>query len=357
MFKKMKCQFKLKCFFIVLLLNLNRYICIYCILFDDINNYYCPNNSNFNSKYIASKNKIENNNNNNSNSNSLITNNKNVKVTLCTIGRDENLYIREWVKWYMDIGVSKIVLYDNNKIDGERFEDVINDYLENGFVNIIDRRGVVKTNEKIGVKEIKEGKSVQAEAYHDCYYNNYKNSDWIFFFDIDEFLSIESKYKNLNEFLNDFNDFDGIRVQWRIYGDNDHLYYENKPVNERFKNKNNYSNTKRLKTILKCKEYKNDLIINCHGLLNKELFFVNLKKIRVKNYLNDSKAYSDLPVYLNHFYSKSTEEYIKRKYKKPDASFGLNKNKNFSVEFIKRQYFQYNKFTKEKNSMFDSLIL
>ncbi|KAG4097231.1 hypothetical protein H8356DRAFT_426419 [Neocallimastix lanati (nom. inval.)] len=290
------------------------------------------------------------------NKSTVIDNNKPLRITLCAIGRDENLYIREWVEWYKNLGVNKIVLYDNNKVDGEKFEDVINDYIINGFVKVINRRGIVKTNKEIGPKEIKEKKSVQAESYHDCYYNNYKNNDWIFFFDIDEFLSIESKYNDIYEFLNDFNKYDGIRVQWRVYGDNGYLHYENKTVNERFGSRKNSQYSTRVKTIIKCKEYKKDLIINASGLLNRELTFVNLKKKRVKNYLNDKEAYFDLPVYLNHFITKSTEEYIKRKYKKPDASFGLNKEINFSINFIKGQYFKYNNRTKEKEEMFNSLI-
>ena len=48
-----------------------------------------------------------------------------LNIALCAIAKNENLYIREWVEHYKNIGVSKIFLYDNNDIDGERFEEVI----------------------------------------------------------------------------------------------------------------------------------------------------------------------------------------------------------------------------------------
>jgi len=171
-----------------------------------------------------------------------------LKVALCAIVKNENLYIREWINYYKDMGINKIILYDNNDIDGERLEGIISDYIENGFVNIFDRRGLIIQNREYG-------KSTQGLAYHSCYYNSYKYYDWMAFFDIDEFLSIDGKYNNVFEFLNDFNDYDGIKVQWRMFGDNGQLYYENKPVIERFLSKNNFSHDKTVKSIIKCKDY------------------------------------------------------------------------------------------------------
>jgi hypothetical protein len=61
----------------------------------------------------------------------------NVKICLCTSGKQENKYIREFVKFYEKMGVDKIFLYDNNNVDGEKFEEVINDYINNGFMENI----------------------------------------------------------------------------------------------------------------------------------------------------------------------------------------------------------------------------
>jgi len=278
-----------------------------------------------------------------------------LKVALCAIGKNENLYVREWVEYYKNIGIKKIFLYDNNELNGEKFEEVINDYIENGFVEILDRRGIV-----LSINNIKNDyKSIQGQSYLDCYYNNYKDYDWIFFFDIDEFISIVHTYKNIFEFLNDFKEYDGIKIPSKMYGDNGKLYYENKPVIERFKNENNMGYENEIKTILKCKEYNYDLLFNAHGVLNKEVVVVNLKRMRLspdKNRYSDttsSKPYEDLPVYLDHFYSKSTEEYIKRKYKKTSASRGVTKGWNYSLETVKKRYFKFNKITKKKIRMFN----
>jgi len=278
-----------------------------------------------------------------------------LKIAVCTIGKNENLYIKEWVDYYKNLGINKIFIYDNNDVDGERFEDVINDYIETGFAKIYDTRGkIVSTKNHL---EQLNGMTLQGQVYRDCYYKNYKNFNWIFFFDIDEFLCIDFKYNNIFEFLNDYNDYDGIKIQWRMYGDNGKLHYENKPVIERFKNKKNMNFRNVVKTILKCKTYDFDLLFNAHGPLNKELFIVNLIRKRISHfYLDNStsnnKPYKNLPVYLDHFYSKSTEEYIKRKYNKTSAAHGKLKSWNFSLKSVKDRYFAYNKVTNDKLNMF-----
>ena len=84
---------------------------------------------------------------------------KEYKTLICCIAKLENHYIREWVEWYKNIGVTNICLYDNNDIDGEHFEDVIGDYIENGFVIVKDVRGESE---------------MQLPCYQNCY-DEYKN--------------------------------------------------------------------------------------------------------------------------------------------------------------------------------------
>ena len=52
---------------------------------------------------------------------------KNIKICLCAIVKNENPYLREFVEYYKKIGYNKIILYDNNEINGENLEEVIND--------------------------------------------------------------------------------------------------------------------------------------------------------------------------------------------------------------------------------------
>ena len=53
-----------------------------------------------------------------------------IKIGLCMICKLENLYIQEFMDYYKKLGYNHIFIYDNNDINGERFEDVIQKEIE-----------------------------------------------------------------------------------------------------------------------------------------------------------------------------------------------------------------------------------
>ena len=146
-------------------------------------------------------------------------NNKNLKTLLCCIGRLENQYIREYVEYYKNLGITNICLFDNNYDSEENFRDVINDYIENGFVILKDYR-----NRKV----------CQLDAYNECYQEYGDKYDWIAFFDIDEFMFIHGD-KNINDYLSMeyFNKYDMIHINWQLFGDSDELKNDGRPLLQR----------------------------------------------------------------------------------------------------------------------------
>jgi len=102
---------------------------------------------------------------------------KTSNICICSIGKNENLYVREFVEYYFNLGIDKIFIYDNNDINGEKFENVLMDFIQNNFVEIIDVRGL---------------SSIQIPIYNYCYRKYNKFYDWIGFLDFDEFLFIEN---------------------------------------------------------------------------------------------------------------------------------------------------------------------
>ena len=155
----------------------------------------------------------------------MIKKSKDIKICLCVIAKNENKYLREFVEHYKKIGYNKIFLYDNNDIFGEKIEDVINDYIIKKFVKVIYW------------KEISPNKNPQIEAYKDCYTKNSQLYDWLSFFDIDEYVELNKKYKTMKEFLNDkkLAHCQNIKINWLYYYNTNSLYYENKPLQERIK--------------------------------------------------------------------------------------------------------------------------
>ena len=149
----------------------------------------------------------------------------NVNVCLCIIGKKENLYINEYIKHYKELGYKHIYLYDNNDINEEKFDDVLKKNIKNDFVSIINYRGYR------GILN-----HPQFEAYYDCYEKNNKKYKWLSFFDLDEFLVLKPKNMKINKLLNNkrYEKCDNIKINWLIYSDSNLVYYENKPIKERF---------------------------------------------------------------------------------------------------------------------------
>ena len=96
-------------------------------------------------------------------------------ICLCSVGKEENKYVKEFIQHYKKLGFDHIYIYDNNDVDGEKFENEIKDEIENGFVSIINYRGY---------------KGIQLNAFYDCYQKNNKRYKWLAFFDFDEYLEL-----------------------------------------------------------------------------------------------------------------------------------------------------------------------
>ena len=259
------------------------------------------------------------------------TNNREYRVCICTLGKKENRYIREFVEHYKKYGIDKIYLYDNNNIDGERFEEVINEYIEEGFVEIIDFRGKIRPMYRI---------------MNHCYRKNYKNYNWLIFFEIDEYIYLKD-FNNIKLFLNNsrFNNCQKVQLNWIFHTDNNLLHYENRTLKERFPDiLPSLRGKKRdgligIKTILRghIPDIKiNQKLKSCDGFGNP------------KEHLGIETNNSDLEYYyIDHYYSKSTEEFI-NKLNKGDALFIDNR-----MDRIKT-YFSQNDVTNEKIDYFEN---
>jgi len=261
----------------------------------------------------------------------IINNNFNeIKVCLCTVGKYENNYIIEFVEHYFKYNVDKIFLYDNNDINGERFEKILDKYIKINYVEIINNRGQ---------------KGIQRRIFTNCYKRNYNNYDWLIFYDLDEFINLKG-FSNIKDFLKQkkFHECESIYLNWIIHTDNNLLYYDNRTLFKRFPEK--YTNKKfcRGKTILKghlerqinfhSTHTPNSKIVRCNGFGKKmeASYGIDCK-------IPDFKFY-----FIDHFFSKSTEEFI-YKIKKGDCIFGDSINNMRSrINF----YFRINKKTLEK---------
>ncbi len=264
---------------------------------------------------------------------------KYVKICICTCCKDENRYIIEFANHYFSYGTDKIYIYDNNDIDGERFENVINGYLKNNSIEIVNYRGKSK---------------IQMDAFNDCYQKLKTKYDWIIFYDIDEFIHLKN-FQNIKKYLNQYHFIkcNAIYLNHVIHTDNNQIYYHNSSLTKRFPKTYKYNKFEKnseillskgiIKTILRG-NLSNIIITNPHFLSKKisntcngDGKIINVKSIRLRN--PDYNRY-----YYDHYIFKSCEEYL-HKLSKGSVFFG--KRRQINLGWLNK-YFSFNKITKQK---------
>ena len=260
------------------------------------------------------------------------------KVGLCVIGKKENKYAKEFVDYYKSIGFNHIFIYDNNDKDDERFEEVLSEDISKNFVSIIDYRSYRGEKDR-----------PQFDAYIDCYEKNSKKYNWLAFYDFDEFLYLKH-HKTIKEFVNEekFDNCSNIKINWMTYSDNDLIYYENKPVQERFTTplpqyRSNFHIKSLVRGNLPTNYWSN--MKNPHTSDNDYICCITTgKEIDSRTPFNAPPNHEE--AYIKHYATKSLEEYLQK------AKRGRSDLKVvFNEEYWKNKflyYFEINNKTKEK---------
>ena len=253
----------------------------------------------------------------------------NIKIALCTMGKKENLYVKEYIEYYKRLGFDHIFIYDNNDPNDEKFSDVINEKYKS-FVTIYDN--------------INDSIKNQSMAFTQCYRNNKNKYDWILMADMDEYLVIvNDKLKNyLNKEI--FKKCDFIKIHWLLVTDNNLLHYDNRSLFERFKPP--FIRHPNIKTLVKGKI--EDLTYSVHAPINSHKRNITCNNIgRILNFSTFSNFYfSDINIdkaYILHFKFKSTEEFI-NKYKRGYNNWWGKKFLNNRIH----EYFKYNELSLSK---------
>lgn len=261
-----------------------------------------------------------------------------MKIALCCIAKCENLYLSEWVNHHLNLGFDHIYIYDNNDINGERCEEVIEK----------DNPNVTVLTTYIGKKQ--KGCETQIRAYNDFYKTFGKKYDWVLFSDVDEFLVL-NKHTNVNDYISSITDKKTkcVKLNWKCYGDNEQLHYENKPVVERFtKECDNKEENRFYKSFYKTKISGFELINVHYSLYVSTIVDCDGNEMKYEKNVK-TKTVNTNSAYFAHYVTKSADEYyqIKKKRRSP----GVSDNR-----LTIGHYFKYNTRTKEKEDYLLSLF-
>ena len=183
-----------------------------------------------------------------------------------------------------------------------------------------------------------------------CYQTYYDKYDWLIFYELDEFLYLKN-YKNVKKFLLDkkFKKCESIHLNWVHMSNNNQIFYENKPLKERFpvkgKNvvKNKYNRICFVKTIIK--GHLKNISINHNHVLNEKLKACNGfgKKSQIQRRIESATPDYEYN-FIMHYYGKSVQEFVEKMYR-GDL---LRGNDCKIIEWAIEKFFYINKITAEK---------
>ena len=255
-------------------------------------------------------------------------------ICMCSIIKEENLYIKEFINHY------KLLGYNNDK-NGERLQDILSEEIQTGLISIIDFRNY----------RGKRG-GPQMDAYYSCYQNYNKYCGWISFFDIDEFLILDSNNITLKQLLENsrYNNCEGISINWKIYHDNNLLEYKNISVMKRFMGIKENCRSRATKLIARGKLSKNlTKSYSAHTLwYNIKLCNTLGKNITYRFWIT---PYSYKYAHLNHYYTKTISEYC-NKIKRGNVYYNVSLNQKSLLERF-NNFFQINNKTEAKVKIFN----
>ena len=122
-----------------------------------------------------------------------------MKTILFTNARDE-YSILEWSIHHINLGFTSVYIYDHKSINPIS-------YTLEGLKNVIVNR--IDIDEISKIELMKDAVSYSKD-------NKY---DWMLYLDADEFLALPL-YKNVDQFLDSYREFDQICINWVLFGSN-----------------------------------------------------------------------------------------------------------------------------------------
>lgn len=221
---------------------------------------------------------------------------------ICAIIKDEQLFLKEWIDYHLNLGFNKIVLFED--FDSTSHKDITDSY---DNVELIPLR-----DNTLGIKKVFSS-YVQLQCYNHYlqYCKNTKCCDWCLFTDVDEFLVFQEGY-DLNRLCSEYKDNTAIILSWKFYNANGHIKRPKGGVVESY---TQVCNTNGDRTFWSIKSFAN---------INVNPKFMDIHHIHhgiktngsydLESPLNYEKAW------LNHYFTKSWEDYCNRIFKRGNMS-------------------------------------
>ena len=241
-----------------------------------------------------------------------------VFLSIVCIAKNEGPYLREWIEYHKIVGVDRFYFYDNESDDNTKI--ILDPYIKDGTVvyHYVPNHPITK-------------QSPQIESYNDAIFKYRDKTKWMAIIDIDEFI-VPVEKNSIPEFLVDYDQYAAVAVNWLCFDSSGHnkiptehggLLSANYTRVRKEKNKLIDRTVKPIfnpKRVVKC--------ISPHYCL----YYLGGRAVS-ENFIRvqgpSSQVHSSKKIRINHYYTKSRDEYInklKRNHKGNIAVYKYNED-------------------------------
>ena len=262
-----------------------------------------------------------------------------IHTCVITLVKNEHLYLNEWIKYHLDLGVEHIFIFED--VDSDSHKDITSIYGDR--VTLMGVFSILNESDRNMALELKKTKKWNVQHIYlknALEYVKGKNKyDWCFVIDSDEFITLEDANDSLEGVLSSYTSFDAFIMRWKCYGADGHLKrpdYKEKGVIDTYTKEVDCKVIDKpqslVKTCYQLKHYQPDWFHNQHHPSDK----CNWRNTKGKKNINATYE----KIYIRHYITKSLEEFV---WKRKARGYFWGKTRLFDKFFLINPEFESNK--------------
>lgn len=226
------------------------------------------------------------------------TENPAIGLAACMMFRNEADYLQEWLEFHDRVGFEHFYLYDNRSVD---------DWYARIPKRLLDAN-------RVTIVSVPLDKS-QVLAFNHCVRAVRGRVKWLALLDADEFLYPTQEGESLAGILSEFSASPAVAINWQMFGTNGHILRPQGGVLENYK-ACAASGNQHVKIIVQ-PELTVRIVTPHDARYVNGLSAVNEKGVPVRGAFSNPPSLERLRI--NHYWTKSVEEYFLRKLNRGDA--------------------------------------